>query len=245
MRKFDTLVESVMQELQLLESINDKNKFKAVLIAGGPGSGKSFIVDTMFAGMGVNLVNSDIAFENMLDAQSITQKIDPDDAETYAKQMDIRGKAKAKTKKKMNFWLDGMLPVIIDGTGKDFKKLKKQKDMLEAIGYDTSMVFVNTSLDVALERNQLRARQVPEKIVTDSWKEVQQNMGKFQKEFKNDFVIVDNSKTLNKEEVAKLGTELHKSARTLILSPLKNRKGKDIIKALETRGGKYLSDLAK
>tara|TARA_R110002020_G_scaffold90534_5_gene220450 strand:- start:454 stop:1188 length:735 start_codon:yes stop_codon:yes gene_type:complete len=243
MNKFDTLVESVKQELQLLESINDKNKFKAVLIAGGPGSGKSFIVDKMFAGMGVNLVNSDIAFEHLLDAQNISKAIDPKNVKQFDKQMELRGHAKKLTKKKMNFWLDGMLPVIIDGTGKDFDKIKKQKKMLEDIGYDTGMVFVNTSLDVAKERNKLRARKVPEDIVTNSWKEVQENMGKFQKEFNGDFVIVDNSKSLDKDEVVKLGSQLHKSARKLILSPLKNRKGKDIIKALESSGGKYLSDL--
>ena len=52
--------------------------------------------------------------------------------------------------------------------------IAKQKADLESIGYDCYMIFVNTSLDVALERNIERERTVPEdiviKIVEDSSK---------------------------------------------------------------------------
>ena len=34
--------------------------------------------------------------------------------------------------------------------------------MLKLLGYDCYMVFVNTSLDVALERNRTRSRSIPE-----------------------------------------------------------------------------------
>ena len=55
------------------------------------------------------------------------------------------------------------------------------------------MIFVNTSLDVALERNTKRARSVPESIVVKSWKEVQSNIGKFNNHFKGNMIIVDNN----------------------------------------------------
>jgi hypothetical protein len=52
----------------------------------------------------------------------------------------------------------------------------------------------STSLDVALERNKMRPRQVPEKIVIDSWNQVQKNIGRFQRFFgTKNFVIVDNN----------------------------------------------------
>ena len=41
--------------------------------------------------------------------------------------------------------------------------------MLDQIGYDSYMIFVNTSLDVALERNKNRPRSILEYIVTNSW----------------------------------------------------------------------------
>ena len=55
------------------------------------------------------------------------------------------------------------------------------------------MIFVNTSLDVALERNAKRARSVPEPLVVKSWKDVQQNIGKFSQYFRQNFVVVDNN----------------------------------------------------
>ena len=55
------------------------------------------------------------------------------------------------------------------------------------------MIFVNTSLDVALIRNAERSRSVPEPIVTQSWKDVQKNIGKFNNFFKSNFIIVDNN----------------------------------------------------
>ena len=84
--------------------------------------------------------------------------------------------------------------MVIDGTGKDYSKISSQASQLKAIGYDVHMIFVNTSLDVALERNKKRARQVPEKIVIDSWNAVQKNIGQFQRFFGNkNFIIVDNN----------------------------------------------------
>ena len=44
---------------------------------------------------------------------------------------------------------------------------------LKQLGYDCYMIFVNTSLDVALERNRRRERTVPEYITTKSWNETQ------------------------------------------------------------------------
>ena len=41
------------------------------------------------------------------------------------------------------------------------------------------MVFVNTTLPVAQERNQKRARKLPPKLLASSWKQVQENIGKF------------------------------------------------------------------
>ena len=55
------------------------------------------------------------------------------------------------------------------------------------------MIFVNTSLDVALERNQKRDRTVPESVAIKSWNNVQRNIGKFSQYFRQNFVVVDNN----------------------------------------------------
>ena len=91
-------------------------------------------------------------------------------------------------------FLDGRLGLIIDGTGKDFDKISKQVAGLKQLGYECSMIFVNTSLDTAQERNKMRKRTLPEKQVEVMWNGVQQNMGKFQRLFgASNMIIVDNN----------------------------------------------------
>ena len=95
-------------------------------------------------------------------------------------------------KQKANY-IEGRLGLVIDGTARDYKALTDQAKELQQLGYDTYMIFVNTSLDVALKRNAARPRKVPENILTNSWKSVQSNIGKFSMFFKKRFVIVDNN----------------------------------------------------
>jgi predicted kinase len=90
--------------------------------------------------------------------------------------------------------VNGRLGLLIDGTGKDAEKIKKQKAGLERLGYDTMMIFVNTTEDTSLERNRMRARTLPDEEVSTMWKNVQENIGAFQRLFKGRIVIVDNSK---------------------------------------------------
>ena len=90
-------------------------------------------------------------------------------------------------------YLEGRLGLIIDGTGKNYDKIQEQNKNLIQLGYDTHMIFVNTSLDVALARNEKRPRKLPEPLVVKSWNEVQKNIGKFSNLFKNRFIIVDNN----------------------------------------------------
>ena len=91
-------------------------------------------------------------------------------------------------------FLEGRLGLIIDGTGKDYDKISKQVAGLKALGYETYMIFVNTSLETAQKRNQMRKRTLAPKAVEAMWNEVQNNIGKFQRLFggKN-FIIVDNN----------------------------------------------------
>jgi thymidylate kinase len=56
------------------------------------------------------------------------------------------------------------------------------------------MIFVNTSLDTAIERNNKRDRKLPSDIVKTYWNNVQSNIGKFQNLFgTKNFVVVDNN----------------------------------------------------
>ena len=176
------------QELQ--EGVYDPNIFKAFFLAGGPGSGKSFVVRKTTGGTGLKSVNSDEAFEYLLKKAGLSLKMPPEEFERKEVQ---RKRAKEITAARKANYLEGRLGLIIDGTGKDADKILKQKAGLEELGYDTYMIFVNTSLDVALQRNADRARSVDEPLVVKSWKDVQSNIGKFSNMFRAGFIVVDNN----------------------------------------------------
>lgn len=177
------------QELQ--EGVYDPNIFKAIFLAGGPGSGKSYVVRKTTGGLGMKIVNSDDIYEKMLKDAGLTTT--PEDIYSDEGQ-EIRKRAKQTTKVMQGNFLDGRLGVIIDGTGKDYDKIAKQVAGLKAIGYDCYMVFVNTSLDTAQERNRMRQRTLPEKEVETMWNAVQQNIGRFQRLFgSRNMIIVDNN----------------------------------------------------
>lgn len=207
--------------LDLNEGVYDPNIFKAIFLAGGPGSGKSYVAGRTIRGGGLRIVNSDSALEALLKKANLSLKM-PD---TQAAQRDpIRDKAKKLTQKRLDNYIEGRLGLIIDGTGREYDKVTKQASELQQIGYDTYMVFVNTSLDVALQRNANRPRSVPESIVTRSWNAVQQNIGKFSLFFKNGMVIVDNN-----DAGEDMFTAVFKRVRGLLRQPVKNGRARQWI----------------
>ena len=190
------------------EGVYDPGILKAFFMAGGPGSGKSYVATEIFDfpkgavssvsyATGLKLVNNDNAFEKGLkdagyspaDLSELAK--DPDE---WAKVMTIRTNAKRLTKKFQDNYITNKLGQVIDGTGKNFDRIKGHRKLYLDMGYDTYMVFVNTSLEIAQERNLMRERKLDSKMVEKMWKEVQDNLGKFQKLFgANRMLIVDNS----------------------------------------------------
>ena len=215
------------QELQ--EGVYDPNIFKAFFLAGGPGSGKSYVVRKTTGGTGLKSVNSDEAFEHLLKKAGLSLKMPPEEE----KPRDVeRSRAKALTAVRKANYLEGRLGLIIDGTGKDADKILKQKAGLEELGYDTYMIFVNTSLDVALQRNAERARSVAEPLVVKSWKDVQANIGKFSKMFRGGFIVVDNNDA--GEDVFK---EVSKRVRGLLRKKVTNTRARNWVSMEMKRRG--------
>ena len=220
----------------LLEGVNDPGIFKAVFLAGGPGSGKTFVVKQLFgipdrlniSASGMKMVNSDKELKFLLKKFGFGTDLDkmPDEVfkDLTAKgQSGLRDYSKELTAQRMKLYKDGKLGMIIDGTGHDFGKLHSMKKELEEDGYDTYMIFVNTSLEVAQKRNQERDRVLPPKLLQKSWEDVQKNLGRFQNLFKQNFLIVDNSKTLDaKQAQNKFNILVKKGVDKFIKKPIKN-----------------------
>jgi predicted kinase len=214
MKQFDDIR---FQELK--EGLYDPNIFKAFFLAGGPGSGKTFVTRGAFGGTGLRVINSDNAFESALKKHGLSLKMPEDEAE--ARDI-LRARAKGVTDKTLDLSLKGRLGLVIDGTGRDYDKIKIQNDMLKQLGYDTYMVFVNTSLEVALERNAKRERSVPEYITRKSWTQVQSNIGRFQNTFgMSNMIIIDNSKD-DRELTTMVMNKVDKSVRRLLSNKIKS-----------------------
>ena len=221
----------------LQEGVNDPGILKAFFMAGGPGSGKSYVAGELFAlpqsedygtvsyDNGLKLVNSDKNFEILLKKAGIDMaelmtllKSDP---EAWEKAMQVRARAKKLTTSMQEGYIKGRLGMIIDGTGKNYKKIEGQVEKLRSLGYDCYMVFVNTSLAVAQERNSARDRKLPVDMVTQMWDEVQQNIGKFQRLFKSKrFEIVDNSEYGNSMPIDLVSKEIRKFMKQPVSNPI-------------------------
>jgi len=182
------------------EGVYDPGIFKAFFLAGGPGSGKTFVTQSAFGGSGLKLVNSDNAFEKGLRKANLSIKM-PDEEE-YFRNI-IRQRAKTTTGNQLDQYVQGRLGLIIDATGRDLPLVQRQVGMLRQIGYDCYMVFVNTSLDIALERNRNRPRSIPEYIVQKSWNGVQANIGQFQRIFSPMKMMILDNNSSEKELVTK------------------------------------------
>ena len=207
---------------ELQEGVYDPHIFKAIFLAGGPGSGKSYVTRKVTGGLGLKVVNSDPHFEKLIKAAGLSLSM-PDDE--FDSREPLRVRAKVVREKQKKNYLEGRLGIIIDGTAKDADKLISQSNGLMSLGYDTHMIFVNTSIDVALQRNAERPRSVPEPIVVDYWKAVQNNIGQFSQHFSGGrFIAVDNNDA-SEDELAKVW----KIVRRLVKKKVTNTRAKNWI----------------
>lgn len=273
---------------RIFESIHDKYLFKCIFLAGGPGSGKSFLnssmtdvflpsnmlkaynnvtkedgteeskkelVSRLFKKYGTptysisneNIItlNSDDIYEILLKKNNVTNKIvsDPNDP-LFAVQQGIRKKAKALTDMRKRSFINGMLPLVIDGTGKDLVKTLNMIRELENIGYDVYMIFVDVDLETTLQRNRMRSRSLSDDMVTDIWTQCQRNIDKYQTYFGDKFHIIDNAKDMidgkGPFELEEYKKRLRKLGKSIFASPLENPIGVETLQKLRAEKRSYL-----
>ena len=200
---------------ELLEGVYDPGIFKAFFLAGGAGSGKSYsaekatgsaagkfswdssmekITPGKVGPFGLKVVNSDEQLEYGLMKAKMSSNMKAYTSGEIERKELIRTKAKKVTKKREQLWINGRLGLIIDGTAKDLTKLGIKKKALEDVGYDTYMIFVNTSIDVAIQQNNARARKLPDQIIRDTWNEVQGIKDQLANLFPGGFVEIVNNR---------------------------------------------------
>jgi len=119
-----------------------------------------------------------------------------------------------------NFWAHHATGenLVINGTMSGYEQTKQIKDILESAGYETIMVFVNTSNEVSKQRNEARSgtggRVITETTRFAKWKAAQDNLDRYDSlfekviEVKNDFNADDLGETWFKL-IESISKELH------------------------------------
>lgn len=138
--RFDTFI----NEDKLTESIEDRGIFKAIMMAGQSGAGKSYSYSKIKSGaIEPRVVNVDTWIEHFR-AEYDTP---------------AHHKAKLLTKNQFYQYVNSLLPLLIDSTSTDPVGVLKRYSILESLGYDIGMIFINVSLETSMSRVELRNQQ--------------------------------------------------------------------------------------
>jgi len=183
MRYRDFYVESV-EGSDLLESVRDRGIFKAVFFAGIPGAGKSYVLNNISDGSIMpKVVNTDVYTEYL------NKKFGRDISGEFDIHADV---IKRVTINQLSGYVNGALPLFVAGTSNSASSLFKREGILKSFGYDTGMVYIDTDLEVAIERAKQRDRKVPEEFIRRVYESLNMNREYYRSHFKF-FVEVKNS----------------------------------------------------
>lgn len=219
----------------LQESINDKGIFKAIFVLGIPGAGKSYTIKSLGGTISPRIVNTDRASEYL--SNQIGRAINSD---TWS---DFKDRSLHLTKKSLLNYINGVLPLFVDGTSNDASNILQRMGILESLGYDIGIIHVKADLDIAINRARKRAkeigRHVDEEFISDVYSRNEQNI-KFLRNrvSRSSFYEVDNS---NMELTNASLNKAYKKSKEFFSSSLKNPIGRRHVELMREHNQKYLS----
>jgi len=166
---------------------------KVIFLAGGAGSGKSNVISKLgLKDQGFKIVNSDISLEWLKENSGLPANMNDFTKEQRSKLGSLQHQARGIARRKQMKYQGEGNGVVVDGTGGSIKSMEKLVNEFKEKGYDVSMMFVETSLPVALERNAARKeRSLLDKIVTKNHEAVQGNKDGFKTMFGDRFMEVN------------------------------------------------------
>jgi len=213
------------------ESINDKGIFKAVFLSGLPGSGKSTIISKITDGAtSPRIVNTDKSYEFLMNKNDVEGY----DEITWSF---FGPKSKTMNSTMLYNYVNGMLPMFVDGTSANTGALLKRSGLLESIGYDTMMIWVNVDLEQAIARAQGRKRQVEPDFIRRLHKQMEANKAFYQSRFGGNFIEVDN----NNDNFASMEAKTYGISNKFFTSAVQNPIGIKNMQTLEETGKQYLT----
>lgn len=221
----------------LTEGVKDKAALKFIFLAGGAGSGKTHTAnklfgidpDVSFSKDGLKMVSFDKIFEKMLEHEGYPKDLNQIPSESLGRVMSshpnsVRSRARTVMKRQMSNMAKNQTGMIFDGTGQSAWTYIDRKQEMEELGYDVYLVFVDTDLNTALERNAKRERKLPDSEIKKIWHSVSSNKNTFKKYFGNNMVVVNNNTD------APVDLALQPTIDQFVNEPIKNRIGKQLLK---------------
>jgi cytidyltransferase-like protein len=198
------LMKDTRAGMGLNESV-DRGQFRAIFVTGGPGSGKDVIIREAIAESRIVELNVIQAYDYLSDKQKLSEKSND------FRREGIRTRG----------------PLIINGPADDNERIGYIKEELEELGYETMMIFVNTTNEASQERNSLLSRMMVESVRQDKWLKAQENTKYFTESFPN-FIEFDNTdKIETKEEDI---TEIYLTTKLFLDSKVINEAAEDWFK---------------
>jgi cytidyltransferase-like protein len=167
------LMKDVRKGMGINEQFN-RGSHKAIFVVGGPGSGKDLIIREAIA-------ESKIVEHN------------------YTQILSILGDKQNLSIKSKNLRMESIRnhqPIIINGSATDLDTISYIKEELEELGYETMMVFVETTNEFSQQRNSTLKRMVAESVRHDKWMNSLKNVDTFYEMFDN-YITFNNSENLD------------------------------------------------
>ena len=149
------------------EGVEDPDIFKALMLIGGPGSGKTTVGKHLISGTGIRSVNTDAFYEMIKTRDWLADNPGKTRADMpgWDVPQDIQSDPDWKTSSKSQYsqlklLAQGRLGIMLDMTGRDTKWTQRYRQELEQLGYDVVMLYVRTPTEVAQQRNAVRRRRI-------------------------------------------------------------------------------------
>lgn len=194
--KFNNFInESMINESKVVNFDNKYNNF--VLLVGSPGAGKSFTYRNLINLDNVKYVNVDA--ERRMVAKKLGYDIT--DPEENLKLLDIthttsdpRNRTIKQLKMILKSYKDKDIKpnIVFDAGGGQIEVMKDVHKLAKESGYNTTMVYVKTDLDIALQRNRERERSLTDKMVVDYYNKVQNAYDLLHDMYDNVFIVTNN-----------------------------------------------------
>ena len=189
-----------MKLYDILKEIQGKPK--ALILAGAPGAGKSSIIRDILSQFKLNVLNVDDFYMKDLIKRGVSLDMKNATPEERSEQAKAMGFSKKQYDAALNTAVTEQENIVIDGTAASKGATLKLNQRLKEAGYNTMMLYVYTSLEQSLERNEKRFeksegkdRSLPPAIVFRTWSGVTGNFDVYYSEFGNNFVAVVNDPT--------------------------------------------------